>query len=37
MTVPVNSMNAHDEGLYVGVRRAAEFAAGLSTKQGAIT
>lgn len=37
VTVPVNSVNAHDEGLYVRVGRAAELAAGLSAERGAIT
>lgn len=35
-TVPVNSVNAHNEGLYVRVRGAAELAAGLSAERGAI-
>ena len=36
-TVPVNSVNAHNEGLYVRVGGAAELAAGLSAERGAIT
>lgn len=36
-TVPVNSVDAHDEGLYVGVRGTAELAAGLSAERGAVT
>lgn len=35
--VPVNSVDAHNEGLYIGVRGTAELAAGLSTEWGAIT
>lgn len=35
--VPVNSVNAHNEGLNVGVGGAAELAAGLSAERGAIT
>lgn len=34
--VPVNSVNAHDEGLYVRVGGAAELAAGLSAERGAV-
>lgn len=37
VTVPVNSVNAHNEGLYIRVGGAAELAAGLSTKRSAIT
>lgn len=36
-TVPVNSVNAHNEGLYIGVGGTAELAAGLSTEWGAVT
>lgn len=36
-TVPVNSVDAHDEGLHVGVRGTAELAAGLSAERGAVT
>lgn len=35
--IPVNSVNAHNEGLYVRVGGAAELAAGLSAERGAIT
>lgn len=35
-TVPVNSVNAHDEGLNIGVGGTAELAAGLSTEWGAV-
>lgn len=35
-TVPVNSVNAHDERLYIRVGGTAELAAGLSTEWGAI-
>lgn len=37
ITVPVNSVNAHNEGLYIRVGGAAELAAGLSAERGAIT
>lgn len=33
---PVNSVNAHDEGLNVRVGGAAELAAGLSAERGAV-
>ena len=36
IAVPVNSVNAHDEGLYVRVGGAAELAAGLSAEWGAV-
>lgn len=36
-TVPVNSVNAHNEGLNIGVGGTAELAAGLSTEWGAVT
>lgn len=36
-TLPVNSVNAHNEGLYVRVGGTAELAAGLSTEWGAVT
>lgn len=35
--VPVNSVDAHDEGLHVGVGGTAELAAGLSAERGAVT
>lgn len=35
--VPVYSVNAHNEGLYIRVGRATELAAGLSAERGAIT
>lgn len=34
--LPVNSVNAHDEGLNVRVGGAAELAAGLSAERGAV-